>query len=193
MGRRMRRAAGALAVAALLVVGQAAPAGAAPLISRPPYQFTVRAAPVENYLEYFRELVQDVGFSRVQVAHRSGDATGDARALGASYWLFTDDEPCLLGCEPPCPEATPVNPTMARTSNPRDCTDRVAGPAALGLPSPDKSFPAAVHTEAHTRTDVSADALSRVGGLTAAGIGAGTAGSSSTAAMDPVTGRFTGS
>jgi len=32
----------------------------------PPYQFTVRAAPVENYLQYFRELVQGVGFSRVQ-------------------------------------------------------------------------------------------------------------------------------
>jgi len=194
MGRRIRRAAGALAGAALLVVGQAGPAGATPLTNRPPYQFTVRAAPVENYLQYFRELVQGVGFSRVQVSHRSGEVTGHARALGAAYWLFTDDEPCLLGCEPPCPEATPVNPTLARTSTPRECPDRKFGAGTLGLsPMWDKAFPAAAHTEAQAPTDLEANALSRVAGLAGSGFGSGAAGSSSTATVDRVTGRFIGS
>ncbi|HEY3605726.1 MAG TPA: hypothetical protein VGL04_13730 [Sporichthyaceae bacterium] len=194
MGRRGRRAASALVGAALLVAGQAAPAVAAPLSTRPPYQFTVRAAPAEQYLQYFRELVQDVGFSRVQIAHRAGDATGHARALGAAYWLLTDDEPCLLGCEPPCPEATLINTTEARTANPRECTDRRAGLGALGLPSnADRSFPAAAHTEAHTPSDLHADALSRVAGVGAGQIGSGAAGSTSSAVFDPSTGRFLGS
>lgn len=194
MGRRTRRVAGALAGAALLVVGQADPAAAAPLRSRPPYQFTVRAAPVEQYLQYFRELVQDVGISRVQIAHHAGDPTGHARALGAAYWTFTDDEPCLLGCEPPCPEATLVNATVARTSNPRECADRLPGLGALGLPtSLDKSFPAAAHTEAHTPSDRRADALSRVAGAAAGQLGTGAAGSAAEAEYDAVTGRFLGS
>jgi len=40
--------AGALAGAALLVVGQAGRRARRPLTNRPPYQFTVRAAPVEK-------------------------------------------------------------------------------------------------------------------------------------------------
>src|SRR4051794_29669395 len=71
MGRRTRRATGVLAGTAALLAAQVGPAAAAPLSTLPPYQFTVRAAPVENYLQYFRELVQDVGFSRVQIAHRT--------------------------------------------------------------------------------------------------------------------------
>jgi hypothetical protein len=194
MGRRTRRAAGALAGAAVLLAGQVAPAAAAPLNTLPSYQFTVRAAPVEHYLQYFRELVQDIGFSRVQIAHHSGDPGGHARAVGAAYWLFTDDEPCLLGCEPPCPEATLVNATEARTSNPRECTDRLPGLGALGLPTNlDKSFPAAAHTEAHTPSDRQADALSRVAGAAAGQLATGAAGSTAGASFDPVTGTFVGS
>jgi hypothetical protein len=193
MGKRARRAMSALVGAALLVAGQAGPAAAAPGGPRPEYQFTVRAAPVEQYQQYFRELVQDVGFSRVQVAYRAGDSTGHARALGAAYWLLTDDEPCLLGCEPPCPEATVINATEARTANPRECTDRLPGLGALGLPTNlDKSFPAAAHTEAHTPSDLHADALSRTAGLTAGQTGAGAAGSTSSATFDPRTDRFLG-
>jgi hypothetical protein len=185
---------GVLAGATALLAGQVGPVAAAPVHTPPPYQFTVRAAPVENYLQYFRELVQDVGFSRVQITHREGDATGHARAVGAAYWLLTDDEPCLLGCEPPCPEATVVNATEARTSNPRECTDRLPGGGALGLPtSLDKSFPSAAHVEAHTPTDLRADALSRVAGAAVGQWGVGAAGSSSSAAFDPITGRFVGS
>jgi hypothetical protein len=194
MGWRTRRAAGGLAGAALLVAVGASPAAAAPLTGRPPYQFTVRAAPVENYLEYFRELVQDAGFSRVQITHRSGDATGQARAVGAAYWLLTDDEPCLLGCEPPCPEATLINPTVARTANPRECADRIPGSAALGLPSsPDRTVPPAAHTEVRTPTDMTADAVSRMAGLAGSGSRVGALGSSSAAAFDPIAHRFTGS
>jgi hypothetical protein len=194
MRRRTRRAAGALVGAIVVLAAQAAPAAAAPLRTSPPYQFTVRAAPVERYLQYFRELVQDVGISRVQIAHHSGDPTGHARALGAAYWSFTDDEPCLLGCEPPCPEATVVNATVARTSNPRECADRIPGLGALGLPTTvDKSFPAAAHTEAHTPTDRRADALSRVAGAAAGQLGMGAGGSTAGAEFDTVTGRFLGS
>jgi hypothetical protein len=194
MGRRTRRAASALAGATLLWAGQVGPAAAAPRSAMPPYQFTVRAAPVETYLQYFRELVQDIGFSRVQIAHRADEATGHARAVGAAYWLLTDDEPCLLGCEPPCPEATVVNATEARTANPRECTDRLPGLGALGLPTnADKSFPGAAHTEVHTPSDLRADALSRVAGAAVGQLGTGAAGSASSAVFDPITGRFTGS
>jgi len=182
MGWRTRRAAGGLAGAALLVAGGASPAAAAPSTDRPPYEFTVRAAPVEHYLEYFRELVQDVGFSRVQLTHAAGDATGHARAVGAAYWLLTDDEPCLLGCEPPCPEPTLINPTVARTANPRECTDRIPGPGALGLPTTPAAAVPAAHTAARTPTEQSADAACRVGSL----------GSSSAAAFDRTADRFTG-
>jgi hypothetical protein len=193
MGRRTRRAAGGLAGVALLVAVGTSPAAAAPLTARPPYQFTVRAAPVETYLEYFRELVQDVGFSRVQITHSAGDATGHARAVGAAYWLLTDDEPCLLGCEPPCPEPTLINPTVARTANPRECADRIPGAGALGLPTTvDSSVPAAAHAEARTPTEETAGALSRMAGPGGSGSRVNALGSSSAAAFDRTTDRFTG-
>lgn len=182
--------------AALLVAGQAAPVVAAPVSTRPPYQFTVRAAPAEQYLQYFRELVQDVGFSRVQIAHRAGDATGHARALGSAYWLLTDDEPCLLGCEPPCPPSAVVNATVARTANPKDCDDKVPGLAALSVPADvtkqlgDGARP---RSDARTPSTYLATGSARVAEFAGnAGLRAAAAGSESTATVDPATGRYTG-
>ncbi|MGQ0844817.1 MAG: hypothetical protein ACT4QF_11840 [Sporichthyaceae bacterium] len=131
-GRR-RRLGAALPVAGLLAFGLPGAAAAA-VDGQLQYQFEVSAAPVESYTHFFRELVQAGGYTRVILAHRRGEVTGIARALGAAVWPITDEEPCLFGCEPPCPESLLVNPTVARTSAPQECNDRVPGFAAAGLP-----------------------------------------------------------
>lgn len=162
----------------------------------PAYQFTVRAAPVETYVRYFRELDSDAGYSRVQLAHRWGEAQAQARALGAVYWLLTDDEPCLLGCEPPCPEGVPPNPTVEATSDPNECPERVPGISALGL-RPDvtglvdaASKPAVT---ARTPSEVSATGSARVVDLSGTlGVTAGMVGSTSTGSVDRSTGAFAG-
>jgi len=120
--------------------------------------------------------------------------TGHARArLGAAYWLFTDDEPCLLGCEPPCPEGTPVNPTLA-------------APPPPGVPGPESSERApSVCPRCGTRRSRRPRTPRRrprriwrpmrCPGWRAwpvPGSASGAAGSSSTATVDRVTGRFIG-
>jgi|GEM_PF-6677209 len=191
--RRCLRAAAMVSVA-VAVIAPAGPASAVP--TRLPYQFTVRAAPVEAYVHYFREVDNDIGFSRVQLAHRSGDLAGVARALAAAYWPAIDDEPCLLGCEPPCPESALVNPTVARTSTPRECTDRVPGPANVGVPPSIARALAglpAPRATVNAPSDVFATGSSRVLDPSVMnGVNIAAAGSSATASMDRNTGRFLG-
>jgi hypothetical protein len=189
-----RRLATAGAGAALLV-STAAPAGAASIAT--PYQFTIRAAAVEHYFHFFREVDSDAGYSRVQLSHDEGAESGSAQALGAAYWLFTDDAPCLLGCQPPCPDSPVINPTVAQTANPRSCNDRVPGLGAFGLatgPAKELDSGATSRVSARTPTQWSATGSSRVvdaGGTD--GVDTGGVGSVSTASVDRVTGHYTGS
>jgi hypothetical protein len=195
-GSRLRMAA-ALPVAAVLALGAATPAAAAPPAAADNlvYQFTLRAAPVETYTHFFRELVQAVGFSRVQLTHGKDDVTGSARALGATVWPLTDEEPCLLGCEPPCPESTVVNPTIARTSAPRECNDRVPGIAGSGLapefgPLVEGVTPQAV---AETPDGHTATGSSRIGDQGRGADSFGGAGSITTARVTEFSGRLVAS
>jgi hypothetical protein len=172
----------------------ASAAGAA--VKPPRYQFTVRAAAVEGFAHYFREIDSDAGFSRVQIARRSSEAVGHARAVAAPYWLLTDDAPCLLGCEPPCPESALVNPTIARTVNPRECADRVPGLGALGLPT---ALSELLNSGTTSRAAVTApnaetaSASAQLADLAAAGIDAAAVGSNTSAAVADVTRHYTGS
>ena len=177
----------------------AVPNGSSHALSVPallPYQFSVRAAPLENYLHFFRELDSDTGYSRVRLAHRTGEPVGSARAVGAAYWLLTDDEPCLLGCDPPCPESTPSNPTVASTSNPRECKDVLPGPGTLGVPPdvlPLNGTGSAPRVGAQTPSEFSATGSAQAVALSVgAGVNTGAVGSTSTGSVDRVTGAFTG-
>ncbi len=197
-GSRVRLGAAA-STAALLVIGMATPTVAAPSAIDPDklqYQFTLRAAPVESFTYFFRELVQAAGFSRVQLTHQRGDVSGVARALGAAAWPITDEEPCLLGCEPPCPESTVVNPTVARTSFPPECNSRVPGTAASGLP-PELagllSEGVAPEIEATTPDDTTATGSARIGDLDHQRNSFDGAGSLSTARLDRYTGKLVAS
>lgn len=190
--------AAALPLATVLAIGAGAPASASVRLAPEDlvYQFTMRAAPVEGYVYFFRELVQGVGFSRVQLTHRRGDVSGTARALGAAVWPLTDEEPCLLGCEPPCPESTVVNPTIARTSAPRECGDRVPGFAASGLPPEFAALLAegiAPEALADTPDSTHATGSSRIGDLDHSRNSFAGAGSSSTATVTEFTGRLVAS
>lgn len=186
---------GAAFVAAALVLAAGAPPAAA-LPEKLAYQFTLSAAPIEGYSYFFRELVQAVGFSRVQLAHSRGDVSGQARAVGAALWPITDEEPCLLGCEPPCPEAAVVNPTVARTSSPLECNDRVPGSAASGLPP---SFADLLSSDlvpeakASTPNDSTATSSSRIGDASFGPNDFAFAGSVSTAHVADSSGRLTAS
>jgi hypothetical protein len=197
-GSRVRLGAAA-STAAVLALGAATPAAATPRAVDPEqiqYQFTLRAAPVESYTYFFRELVQAAGFSRVQLAHERGDVSGVARALGAAVWPITDEEPCLLGCEPPCPESTVVNPTVARTSAPPECNNRVPGTAASGLP-PELaallSEGVAPEIVATTPDDTTATGSARIGDLDHKRNSFDGAGSLSTARVDRYTGKLVAS
>lgn len=192
--RRTSRRLTAVGAGLTLSLAWAVPARAADPV--PPYQFTIRAAAVEQYLQFFREVDSDVGFSRVLLAHEPGAAAGSSKALGASYWLPTDDAPCLLGCEPPCPPSAVVNATVARTANPKDCDDKVPGLAALGVPADvtkqlgDGARP---RSDARTPSPYLATGSARVAEFAGnAGLRAAAAGSESTATVDPATGRYTG-
>jgi hypothetical protein len=174
--------------------------GAPPVAATPttdlPYQFTIRAAAVEHYFQFFREVDSDVGLSRVQLAQAQNSSSGAARALGAGYWLASDDAPCLLGCEPPCPESTLVNPTVARTTFPRECNDRVPGLSAIGVPTElTKAFDtgSASEVSARTLTDRSATASSRLGYVAGTtGFEAAAAGSVAGGTVDRATAHYAG-
>lgn len=186
---------GAAFVAAALVLTAGAPPAVA-LPERLPYQFTLSAAPVEGYSYFFRELVQAVGYSKVQLAHSRGEVTGQARAVGAALWPITDEEPCLLGCEPPCPDAAVINPTVARTSSPLECNDRIPGAAAAGLPpvlADLLSSEFAPEARASTPSDTMATGSSRVGDASFGQNDFASAGSLSTARVSDPSGRLTAS
>jgi hypothetical protein len=182
--------------AAALILAAAPPAGATDTANEIPFQFTVRTAAAEHYFDFFREVDSDVGLSRVQLAQSAGAASGESRALGAAYWLATDDAPCLLGCEPPCPDQTLINPTVARTTSPRECNDRVPGLSAAGLPTElTKAFDtgSASPVSARTPSDRMATGSSRVVNVDGpAGVEAAVAGSSASATVDGA-GHYVGS
>lgn len=191
--RASRRLTAVGAGAALCLAG-AVPARASGPV--PPYQFTIRASAIEQYLQFFREIDSDIGFSRVELAHIAGAPAGSASALAASYWLPTDDAPCLLGCEPPCPESSVVNPTVARTADPKDCDNKTPGLAALGVPADltkqlgDQIKP---RVDARTPSTSTATGSARIAQITGSGgLQAAAAGSESTEHVDPTTGRYTG-
>lgn len=184
-----------MSVAATLVIGGGAPAAAQRTLdsAQLQYQFTLRAAPVETYAHFFRELVQGVAFSRVQLTQRRGEVGGIARAVAAAVWPITDEEPCLLGCEPPCPESTVVNPTVARTSAPLECNERVPGFAASGLPpqvADALSSGIAPEVAASTPNDATATGSSRIGDFDFGDNRFAGAGSVSTARINTTTGRL---
>lgn len=139
--RRLRGRASALvpgAVAAL-VCALVAPSGVASATEAPSasgYSFTLRAEAVENFVHIFRELAQGVGFSRVTLTREAHARAGRAEAVGAGVWTLLEDEPCLLGCDPPCTSPMVGNPTMARSSFPRSCDDQKAGLFAKGMTPP---------------------------------------------------------
>lgn len=184
-------------VAALVLAAGAPSVGAERALSeRLPYQFTLSAAPIEGYTFFFRELVQAVGYSKVRLTQRRGEVTGQARAVGAALWPITDEEPCLLGCEPPCPEAALVNPTVARTSSPLECNERVPGVAAAGLPPAlagllSSGF--APEAKASTPDDTTATSSSRVGDAAFGENDFASAGSLSTARVSYPSGRLVAS
>jgi hypothetical protein len=134
-------------VVALLLTGVAAlPTGSARAAapSPTPYAFTLRSTAVENFVNLFREMGQGVGFSRSTLTRLAGAREGEAEAIGAGAWTLLEDEPCLLGCDPPCTSPTVGNPSMARASHPRSCADQRAGlftgtaspPGQAAAPSP---------------------------------------------------------
>jgi hypothetical protein len=192
MGRRML----APGAAAALTLTTAGPARATDTVNEIPYQFTIRTAAAEHYFHFFQEVATDVGLSRVQLAQSAGATSGQSRALGAAYWLATDDAPCLLGCEPPCPDQTLINPTVARTTSPRECNDRVPGLSAAGVPTElTKAFDtgSASPVRARTPSDRTATGSSRVVNSDGpAGVQAAVAGSSASATIDG-SGHYTGS
>jgi hypothetical protein len=116
--------------------------------------------------------------------------------VGAGYWLVTDDEPCLFGCDPPCPSGEVPNPTVARTMFPTRCEPRRPGLNPLGVPAEvDKSLPAPAwpQSEAEARTDVSGSAAGRNTELALPpGIRLGAAGSTGFAAVTRETGEYSG-
>ncbi|MBV9822012.1 MAG: hypothetical protein JO144_07165, partial [Actinobacteria bacterium] len=192
--RRASRRLTAVGAGLTLVFGWAPAAAAAD--QPPPYQFTIRAAAVEQYLQFFREIDSDLGFSRVLLSHFSGAPAGSSTALGASYWLLTDDAPCLLGCEPPCPKTAVINPTVARTANPKDCDNKTPGLAALGVPAQvqkelgEPSRPRSDAATPSTNTALASARIAQVAGN--AGFQAAAVGSESTATVDPITGHYVG-
>ncbi|MGQ0467467.1 MAG: hypothetical protein ACT4QG_19390 [Sporichthyaceae bacterium] len=186
---------GAVFVAAALVLTAGAPPAAAER-ERLQYQFTLSAAPVEGYTYFFRELVQALGYSRVQLTQRRSEISGQSRAIGAALWPITDEEPCLLGCEPPCPESMVLNPTVARTSSPLECNDRFSGASAAGLPplvADALSSGLAPEARASTPSDIEATGSSRVGDTSFGENDFASAGSVSTARVFGATGRLVAS
>jgi hypothetical protein len=126
------------ALLAALLATLVAPAGPASARSTPRadgYSFTLRAGAVENFVHFFREIAQGVGFSRVTLTHPGDAPRGSAEAVGAGVWTLVEDEPCLLGCDPPCTDPAVGNPTMARSTFPRSCDDQRAG-LAVGETTP---------------------------------------------------------
>lgn len=186
------------ALATLATLAGPAPALGADGAAMPsrPYQFVLRAGAVENFVNFYRELVQSVGYTDITLAHDAGAPLGRATSVGAGYWAVTDDEPCLFGCDPPCPTGELPNPTVARTMFPPRCEPIHPGLNPLGVPAEvDKSLPAPAwpQSEAEARTDVSGSAAGRNTEITLPpGIRLGAVGSTAFAAVTRETGEYSG-
>ncbi len=130
------------------------------------------------------------------LAHDEGAPLGRVTAAGAGYWLVTDDEPCLFGCDPPCPTGEIVNPTIARTTFPTRCEPRRPGLNPAGVPAEvDNSLPAPAwpQSTAEARTDVSGTATGRNTELVLpAGVRYSAAGSTGIATVSRETGEYSG-
>ena len=132
-GHRRRRALASAVLAGVLAAVSATPAAADVKPTSPsPYSFTLRANAVEHFVDIFREIAEGAGFSRVTLTREVGVSAGRSEAIGAGVWTLLEDEPCLLGCDPPCTSPALANPTMARASSPAGCVDQESG---LDVPS----------------------------------------------------------
>lgn len=197
-GRARARLSTALVTLAALVTGATPAVGgeAARGLTATPYQFTLRAGAAENFVNFYRELVQSVGYTNITLAHDAGAPQGRSTAVGAGYWLATDDEPCLFGCDPPCPNGELPNPTVARTMYPTRCEARHPGLNPFGVPAEvDKSLPppAWPQSAAEARTDVSGSAAGRNTEVSLPpGIRVGLAGSTGFASVTRATGEYSG-
>ena len=172
-------------VAALLalLVAPVPPASARPTPREDGYSFVVRAGAVENFVHFFHEMAQGAGFSRVSLTRPADATAGRAEAVGAGAWTLVEDEPCLLGCDPPCTDPVLGNPTMSRATFPRSCDDQRAGLALGGVAPPGQaaaSGPATAVAKGHAVQLTSFP-----------GVRAGVAGSEVSGSVSP-TGVYTG-